>query len=97
MDFGMHSNRIMGGSFSSMTLADANWEDSACVFVDYIPLRLTQGHPLVNEHLVFLLSVPRCGVWRTRSLFALLPESPLTRRYPAHLAYIGAHAVPSLG
>ena len=90
-------DRILGGGFSFMASTDANWEDSASAFVDCISPRLTQGHPLLNERLVFLLFVPRCGVGAPATFFALLPESPLTRRYPELLAYLGAHMVPSLG
>jgi hypothetical protein len=66
-------------------------------FVDYIDLRLMQGLLLVNERLVFLLSVTAAEFGASALLFLLRPDSPLTRRYLELLAYLAAHAVPSLG
>ena len=51
----------------------------------------------MNERLVFPLSVAVAEFGASAVFFLLLPESPLTRRYPELFAYLAAHAVPSLG
>jgi hypothetical protein len=65
--------------------------------VGYIGLRLKQRHFLVNERLVFLLSVSVAEFGTSAIFYLLLPESPLTRRYTELFAYLAAHALPSLG
>lgn len=51
----------------------------------------------MNERLVFLSSILIAELGTSASLYLLLPESPLVRRYPELAAYMAAHAIPSLG
>ncbi len=51
----------------------------------------------MNERLVFLLSVLAAEFGTSAVFFVSRSESPLTRPYPELVAYLAAHAAPSLG